>query len=156
MITRALAVLLALSVAGAGVQSWRLDAAHDELAAMRAAQVAAALAYSENARQIEAQHAERITDAQRTREQEQARSRRAADLLRTERDGLRNAIASYAAGPADDTASACSARAASLGALLDDAMRVAAACAAGAEQHATDVRALRDAWPVNKPAQGVK
>ena len=151
MIARALAVLLALSVASSGWLWWRMDAAQDELAAVRAAAVSAALAYSENARQIEAQHVERIANAQRTREQENARSRRAADLLRTERDGLRDTIAVYAAGPADDTGPACSQRAATLGALLDDALRVAAACAAGAEQHASDVRALRDGWPVSQP-----
>jgi hypothetical protein len=150
MILHALSALLAGSVLMSGVLFWRLDAAQDELAAVRAAAVSAALAYSENARQIEQQHTERIAHAQRTREQEQARSRRAADLLRTERDGLRNEISAFATGPADDTGPACRERAATLGALLDDALRTAAACTAGAEQHASDVRALRDGWPVSE------
>ena len=148
MIARALSVALALSVAGHALQWWRLDAAHDELAEVRAGIVSAALAYSENARQIGEQHQQRVNDAQQARETELARSRRAADRLRTERDGLRLDIASYAAGPSDDTPAACGQRAATLGALLDDALRTAAACAEGAEQHATDVRALRDGWPV--------
>jgi hypothetical protein len=150
VIARALSVLLALSVASSAWLWWRMDAAQDELAAVRAAAVSAALAYSENARQIEQQHVERIANAQRTREQENARNRRAADRLRTERDGLRDTIAVYAAGPAEDTTDACRGRTATLGALLDDALRVAAACAAGAEQHASDVRALRDGWPAVK------
>jgi hypothetical protein len=150
MILQALAALLAMSVAASGWLYWRLDAAQDDLKEVKGGIVAAALAYSENARQIEQQHAERMANAQRTREQEVSRSRRAADLLRTERDGLRDTIAVYAAGPADDTGPACRERAATLGALLDDALRTAAACTAGAEQHATDVRALRDGWPAVK------
>jgi hypothetical protein len=66
VILQAIAALLALSLAGSGFLYWRLDAAQDELAAVRAAAVSAALAYSENARQIEQQHAQRvqgITDA---------------------------------------------------------------------------------------------
>lgn len=148
MIARALAAALALSVAGHAVQWWRLDSAQDEIAAVQAGMVQAALIYAESARQIEQQHQQRISDAQQARETEQARSRRAADRLRTERDGLRDQIAAYATGPGDDTAAACGERAATLGVLLDDALRTAAACAAGAEQHATDVRTLRGAWPV--------
>jgi hypothetical protein len=148
VILQALAALLALSVASSGWLYWRLDAAQDELKEVKAGIVAAALAYSEAARKTEQQHAERIAHAQRTREQEVSRSRRAADLLRVERDGLRNEIAAFATGPADDTGPACRERATALGALLDDALRTAAACAAGAEQHASDVRALQGAWPV--------
>jgi hypothetical protein len=150
VIARALAVLLALALALHVVQWLRLDAAQDELAAVRAAAVSAALAYSENAREIEQQQTERIAHAQRTREQEQARNRRTADLLRTERDGLRNAISNYAAGSADDSVAACRERAATIGALLDDALRTSETCAGGAESHTGDVRALLRGWPVKR------
>ena len=151
MIARALAVALALSVAGHALQWWRLDAAQDELSVVQAGMVKAALIYAETARDTEAAQAQRIADAQQARETEQARSRRAADRLRLERDGLRNAIANYAAGSDQDTGPACRERASALGTLLDDALRTAAACAAGAEQHASDVRALRGGWPVSQP-----
>ena len=50
MIARALAIALALSVACSGWLWWRMDAARDELAQVRADAVVAALAYSENVR----------------------------------------------------------------------------------------------------------
>lgn len=71
------------------------------------------------------------------------------DLLR-ERGELRDAIAAYAAGgggAAADTAAAASGRAGTIGELLGDALRVSAACAAGAESASDGVRALVGAWP---------
>jgi hypothetical protein len=87
VILHALSALLALSVAASGWLYWRLDAAQDELKEVKAGIVAAALAYSEAARQIEQKHAQRvqgITDAKdRT-------LRRVRDGLLADLDGLRN------------------------------------------------------------------
>lgn len=54
MILQAMAVLLALALAGAGVQTWRLDALQDEIQAERAAKVQVALTASENLRKTDA------------------------------------------------------------------------------------------------------
>jgi hypothetical protein len=79
MILHALSALLAGSVLMSGVLFWRLDAAQDELAAVRAAAVSAALAYSENARQIEQQHAQRVRGITDAKDATLRRVRAAAD-----------------------------------------------------------------------------
>jgi len=63
---------------------------------------------------------------------------------------LRGAIAAFAANSGDtatDTAAAASQRAATLGLLLAEALRVGAESAAGAESSGDAVRALLDSWP---------
>jgi len=146
-----LALLLALAVVAVGVQSLRLAAMHADVAQREQAHAEAALLYAEAARQTEQAWAKKLQEVQHARDAELARAHRIGDGLRTDREWLRVDTASFAAGPADDSAAACRERAATLGRLLDDALRTAATIAGSAEQHAADVRALRASWPVNEP-----
>lgn len=150
-----LGVLLALALAGLAVQSIRLAGSQAEKSAIVAQHDREARERAELAREAEIlarrqgdTMARNVQEAQRARETEIAASGRTADRLRVERDGLRLEIAAYASGRPDDSAAAGRDRAAALGVLLDDALRVAAACTDGAEQHATDVRTLLRGWPV--------
>jgi ribosomal protein S17E len=98
-----------------------------------------------------------LREAQNARIKEQDSNRRVVAELartRTERDGLRDQIAGYAAGgrnAASDTVGACRERAKTLGRLLDDGLRVQEELAAGAEACGADLRAVLKAWPVSAP-----
>lgn len=141
------ATCTAAALALAAFLWWRMDAAQDELAAERAKAVKVALAYSENARKVEANWQGRVRDAQRVREAELAASRRADDALRSDGDGMRDDIAAYAAGGADDSIAACRERASTLGHLLARALQADRRSTGYAETHAADARALRDGRP---------
>lgn len=74
-----------------------------------------------------------------------ARLERAAAGHRRDADQLRNAIAAYAAGTggtAEDPAATCAARAAALGDLLGESLRVQVELAGAAERHLADARSL--------------
>ena len=114
---------------------------------------AAAMSASEAYRRLEQEAQAKVKGAQDALDKERAASSRiAADLrrTRTERDGLRDQISAYAAGGGDasaDSVAAARERAATLGGLLDESMRVQEDFAVEAESLAASVRALRDAWP---------
>lgn len=145
------AVALAASLVGVGVQTVRLARAQAALARAEAGH-AQAVAAAELAarRQAEAyrflegelvRERERI-DRERTQERRAQEARAAA--LRADRDGLRGDIADYAAGraAAEDSLAACRERAATLGQLVEQGLRVQDELAAGAESAGADVRAL--------------
>lgn len=81
-------------------------------------------------------------EAKRLQEREANARRAAAD--RRAAAGLRNEIDAYARGrdAAEDTLAACRDRAATLGNLLDDGLRVQDELAEGAESHAADLRSM--------------
>ena len=114
---------------------------------------AAAMSASEAYRRLEQEAQAKVKGAQDALDKERAASSRiAADLrrTRTERDGLRDQISAYAAGGGDasaDSVAAARERAATLGSLLDESMRVQEDLAVEAESLAASVRALRNAWP---------
>gem|GEM_PF-6212188 len=141
-----LGVIAALALACA-VLWLKLDAALDREAAEREAKLAVALAHAENARRIETGWQQKVTEAQHGREADRARHARIERALRADRDRLRDDVAAYAAGPADDSVAACRGRAETLGALLGDAVRTAAAAVEGAEQCSADLRAVLAGWP---------
>ena len=87
MISRALSIALALSVACSAWLWYRMDAAQDELAEVRAGLVTAALTYSENARQAEANETQRRQEIADAKDQTLRRVR--AGLL-ADLDELRN------------------------------------------------------------------
>lgn len=98
-----------------------------------------------NARQLE---------AYRVKADENLRNARIAADLRGELDRLHGDIAAFAAGEheaAADSLAACRDRAATIGHLLERALRSDARHTGAAEDHATDVRGLLATWPVNAP-----
>lgn len=114
---------------------------------------AAAMSASEAYRRLEQEAQAKVKGAQDALDKERAASSRiAADLrrTRTERDGLRDQISSYAAGGGDasaDSVAACRGRAAALGNLLDEALRASEESAADGERCEAGARALLEAWP---------
>ena len=71
--------------------------------------------------------------------------------------GVRSAIDTFATGrdrDAPDTVAACRTDATALGNLLDRALLLAGRRTADAEEHATDLRALRAAWPTDGKSEG--
>lgn len=63
---------------------------------------------------------------------------------------LRNAGTAYLAAGATDTPAACRQRAATLWLIFQEADREAGTMAQAADEHAADVTALLQAWPVNQ------
>lgn len=76
----------------------------------------------------------------------QARDARIAALTRTA-DGLRSAAEKRAGGGPDDSLTACRADAAALRDVLSGADSEAGRLAEAADRHASEVRALLEAWP---------
>jgi hypothetical protein len=114
-----------------------------------AAQVKAQLAATEAARATEQALQIKVKEAEDARQQDNAKNARIASGLRADRDRLRDSIAGFASGPAEDSADACRNRAATLGNVLATALRSAEECAGAAESLANDVRTLQRAWPVS-------
>ena len=114
---------------------------------------AAATAASDAYRRLEQALNARIQEAQDALFKERAASAKvvvALNRARTERNGLRDQINSYAAGggsAANDSVTACRDRAQALGTLLDEALRVSEESAGDGEQCEAGVRALLKAWP---------
>jgi hypothetical protein len=114
-----------------------------------AAQVQAQLEATEAARATEQALQRKVKEAEDARRQDNAKNARIAAGLRADRDRLRDSIAGFASGPAEDSADACRSRAATLGTLLDQALRTSEECAGAAESLANDVRALQRGWPAD-------
>lgn len=154
------AVLGGVSLAcfiAAGVQTWRLGGADDELKELRISIAEARADASEKARLIGQQY--RAQEAQHQARKAQAEAeygRRIADLETrlsaavADRNRLRVQIASFAAGPpaaADDSLSAARHRAEVLGLLLAAADERAERDARELEALNAEKRLLLDAWP---------
>lgn len=144
------------ALALAGVQTWRLDNAQDELAELNTRMLSTALTHAENARNLEDAWRKRVTHAQRTRETELAASRLADDALRADAGWVRDDIAAYAAGGPEDSIAACRGRAATLGRLLDRALQADRRSTERAETHAADARSLRDGAPLSAASEPAK
>ena len=112
-----------------------------------AAQVKAQLAATEAARATEQALQAKVKEANDARQAEKAKSERAAALLRAESDRLRSDIARFASAKPDDTAAACGERSATLGGLLETALRTSEDCAVEGERVAEELRAVLRAWP---------
>ncbi|MEY4414958.1 MAG: hypothetical protein RIQ53_2251 [Pseudomonadota bacterium] len=126
-------------------EAWATERADQERAAREATQEGQRLMSRWHARQME---------SYRAKAEENARNERLAADLRGQLDRLHSDVSAFAAGrhqAAADSIAACRADAATLGELLEGALRADAAHARAAEQHATDVRALLGEWPVNAP-----
>jgi Lon protease-like protein len=150
-------IVVALLLSAIGVQTFRLHTAETHLAEVKAAWATARAQAAEEAskaaesyRQIEQQLAATKEKAQ---DDYNAAQRKNAAALAAERAGnerLRNQLAAYAAGSGsatEDTVAACSSRAATLGSLLDKALRADADSAGDAEANGDSVRAILAAWP---------
>jgi hypothetical protein len=145
MILQAVGVALALAVAAAGVQTWRLRSAALDMAELQSSIQTERSAAADTAREWERDASRRVTEAQRARETELAAGRAVAAAAGRERERLRDEIAAYALGAPGDTAAASNQRAAELGGLLESALRTSEECARSAEIVAADARAMRDA-----------
>lgn len=111
------------------------------------AQVRDQLAATEAARARETALQLQVERANEARKLDNAKNARIAAALRRDADGLRRDIANFANGPPEDSRDACGQRAATLGVLLDEALRTGGECASAAESLATDLRAVIQAWP---------
>ena len=152
--THAAAALLAAAIAATGAwtaQSWRMDA-----------QVQASQAALET---LKREHAESLTRASGSalnatiawqkvkddaidRAQQRAKAQAAsAAAARTERDSLRNTLATASLRLPDATPSACTEYATAVGGLLDQCSAAHQELARQCDGHASDVRLMLDAWP---------
>lgn len=98
----------------------------------------------------DAQRTKEAQDEQLKQHNEVARTLAALQRARTERDGLRDQLAAYAAGGtagAADTVAACHTRAQALGALLDETLRTSEEGAADGESCNADLGTVLNAWP---------
>lgn len=152
-------VLSGLSAVGAGLWAWstRGDiAAKDKAAAIAFMQADAERrlnAANSRISDLEQQDAQRIKESQdeQIKHRDEIASVQAAlQRARTERNGLRDQLASFASGGtarADDTVAACHSRAETLGVLLDEALRSSEEGAGDGERCNADLRTVLDAWP---------
>lgn len=152
-------VLAAITGAGAGWWSWskRGELADSDKAAAIATiesdaerRVTAANDRLGALERADAQRTKEAQDAQLKQHLEVARTLAALQRARTERDGLREQIASYATGGAAraaDTVAACHSRAEALGVLLDETLQTSEEGAADGEACNTDLGTVRNAWP---------
>jgi hypothetical protein len=139
------------------VQTYRVRIAKAEtvevrnaMAVERANATAAALKAQTEYRALEAQMQAIKEQAQHEYDAAQTRNATALAAARAGADKLRNQLAAYAAGSGEassDSVAACGQRAAALGQLLAEALRLDAERAADAEDSADAVRALLAAWP---------
>lgn len=152
-----------LLVALALVSAWCFWT-HYRLASERAAHARDRAAYAEaaarseaEARAREAAFSARIIAAQTDLEAAHARiadQDRLITRLRVDARGLRDQLATYAAGPPDDTAAACQARAGALADLLAEgaglvaeSVELARTSAVAEAGRAAEVTTLVEAWP---------
>ena len=161
-----LAAALVAALAWGGVQTLRLSAevqAHAETRAERdrinAAAAMAALEASETLRRHQEQQARAAEEVRRAHDEEKAALRRAADSLRRDLDGVRNALTAYATGGGAAGGAAApsgEARAGALGDVLGEGVQLVGELAEAAERHAADARALwaeRQALSCSPPGQ---
>lgn len=155
-----LGVALALSLAAGGVQTLRLystkAALSDEKAARqkeRADAEETARHASENYRRQEAELRGAVLGAQNDLDTERAKNQAALASARTDADGLRKQLSTFARGSqtADNTCAPERERAATLGVLLADSLQAHAVCTGAVENHASEVRSLLNAWPKGTP-----
>jgi Tfp pilus assembly protein FimV len=146
-----LGVALAGALVFGGVQTVRLSGAkadtekvRAQFAEHKATAEKTAREASDRYRQLERNYHERREEIQHERAKEQQAQQVAMDRLRADRNRLRNDIADYARGrgAAEDSVAACHRRAATLGELLEESLRVQEELAGAAESHSADVRAL--------------
>jgi hypothetical protein len=169
VLVAALSGLLALGVVGFGAGVWGIarGVAQDKA---RSDLVISEMQRKAQEKTDEFNRKEREREQQWTRDSVRAAEARAASLARaasieaelrrtrTDRDGLRDRLAAYAAGPAnpsDDTLTACRERSRRLGERLDAGLSVQEQLGGFVAACAATVRSLRDAWPRNKPAEEV-
>jgi hypothetical protein len=108
----------------------------------------AAIAASEKYRAQEAAYEKRLKDANDALLKAQAESRRFATQYRDASKLRDDAIAAFARGSGTaETAAEAQRRAEALGAVLQEALRVAGELAIDAEDNAAAARLLYDAWP---------
>jgi hypothetical protein len=148
--------VLQLAVAGlCALAGWQTLALHAEAAAHaktradhseQVAQAALATADSEREqRRIESRRASLAQEIANDRLRLDASHRAAVASLRRDADGLRQQLADFAARPSDagsDPEAACLARAATLGDLLAESVRLQVELAGAAESHLADARSL--------------
>lgn len=148
-----IAAIGAVFAAGWVLNGWKKDAQIDQLKAQHSQTVAAAAQEASKAIEIlrarEKENQERLRDAEILRQQEQKRLAATANALRNERDSLRNSITAYAQayGAAGDSEAAARDRAAALGNLLAEALRIGEENAIDGESCTANIRALLNAWP---------
>jgi hypothetical protein len=140
----AAAMLAAAFASGFVVQGWRKDA---EIAAIEAANAAAVAAAAAQAMQQTTEMQRKKDDALRLAAKRAQENAAAAAAARAERDGLRNQI--NTATSALPTATCASARdyAATAAAVFEQCATALEELAGKADGHATDARALTNAWP---------
>lgn len=163
MIARALLIVIALALAGAGVQTWRLDRAQAALAAEKLARaqehdqaLTAANDAQSNYRLLEAAMTHKLQEAQDAGRKDHERMARAAAADRAELGRMRDQLDAYAAGggpAADDSLEACRARAAILVQAVEAGLRVQDAMARAYGDLAADYRTLFAGWPESRNPQ---
>ena len=150
-----------LALAAYGAWEWRWSAGFDagvtdqkaKQAVIDAAQTRAALEESEKNRATEAGYLQAI-EAQRiiydALQKKNAAALAGQRVALADAGKLRDQIAAFAANrgsSTEDTAASASARAATLGLLLAEALRTSAESTGGAESSGDAVRTLLDSWP---------
>lgn len=143
-----LGIFLAAVAIGAGmttalVQTWRLQAARDGLAALRLEVAEANTRAANQAAQLEAA----VTKAQNEAKQREHDLRAAAAGARAESDGLRDDLAVLRDQLAGATHAAAVDRAAAIGAVLQQCSARHQSLAERCDRHVNDIRTLMDAWP---------
>jgi hypothetical protein len=122
---------------------WRLNAKIDGMVAEHSLAVKAATekAMAETARM------QKEKDDAIAKAQEQARANAAAaDVARTQRDGLRDELAASRTAYADSTHASLTAHAQTLSVVFEQCVREYSELAAKADAHALDTQILFDAW----------
>lgn len=143
--------LAAGAIAFAGgwkVQAWRYDA---QIAGIHAKHAESVASSAKAALKLTEHYRENADAAVRKAEARSAQNKRDADGLRSELDGLRGDLATVPDRIRDATREAVDQYAATASVVFDQCSRRYSEVAGAAQGHATDVEALRDAWPIPKP-----
>jgi hypothetical protein len=134
-----------LTAAGGSYVMWKKTEA--DFAKFRADVAEAGQKAEEANRKRERELNGKLQKAQNESRQREQTLRAAADLARSERDGLRNAIDAGGRDLSDAPRAAIIERATTLGALLDQCATAFEGLAGKADRHASDARLLLDGWP---------
>jgi hypothetical protein len=113
----------------------------------KAAQVAAQLAATEQARATEQALTKKVNDANTARAVERQKADRIASELRADSDRLRNEFGAFIRGTPGESVATCVERGEATGLVLSEAIRVAGTMAEAGEICEADKRALIAAWP---------
>lgn len=147
--THVAAALIAASLAGTAAwqtQAWRYDT---QIAKTRAAQAQALVKAERDARDREQTLQRKKDEADHAAKKRDIQNRAAADAARLHADGLHDALAAARLQLPGAACGAVREHAATVGALLDQCSRSYQGLAEKADGHASDARALTEAWPVN-------